>query len=290
VSDAATLRAACEAAQAAADFRELERAGRELIALGESSGNKLELAWGYNYVGVALVRRNDGRAAERAFRTAQALYDEAGDRLGVGRMLMNLGMIAIDIDVDVDLAHKLYDEGIHIIREANEPSRLAIALGNFAEICRLEGDYRQATASAEEALAIFEDLGDAAHAAWLLADLAHFQSLRGDQPAAVANLRGAFERLRAEPNPHWTALCFDVSVIIAAKLDDWDAATRLLGFCDRYRDENAVQRLQGMLPWLSIPIERLSKELPERRRNELLLEGELLTVEEAQTLAETLAA
>jgi tetratricopeptide (TPR) repeat protein len=281
-----TLREAAEAARAAADYRELMRIGNEMIGVGETTGDKNEAACGNSYVGMAFVRRNDGRAAEKAFHAALRLFEQLGDQLGVGRALMSLGVIALDIDVDVATAHRLYDESIQVIRDAGDPRNLAVALGNFAEICRLEGDYELATATAEEALGIFTALPDDANAGWQLANLAHFSLMMGRRATTRDRLHAAFVHLSRDPNPQWLAYAFDVAILALTKFGQLSDGARLLGFTDKYRSESGVVRAYGLLPWFSIPVERLNKELPEPLHHALVSEGERLSAQEAQAIVE----
>jgi tetratricopeptide (TPR) repeat protein len=198
--------------------------------------------------------------------------------------MMNLGTIEVDINLNASLARQYYEEAAPIIREMNEPWRLAIALGNLCEIYRLEGDYARATSTASEALELFRTLGDRARASWQLANIALCRLLRRDAAGAIQSMQEAHDELVLDPNPRWTAWYFDVWFMIAAKLERWELAARLLGFVDRLRDEKNLPRLPGVLPWFSSPIERLNKALSGDRLHELRLEGESLTFDQAQSL------
>jgi tetratricopeptide (TPR) repeat protein len=286
---ARALDQAAKEARKVSDFLSLERIGREMIAHGEASEDREARAWGNYHTGIACNVLNRGAEAERATRAALELFDEIGDELAAARVKLNLAAIEIDNNVDAAEARRLYEEGAPVIRASGDSARLAIALGNLGEICRLEGDYRGALQNGAESLELFRALHDVERMTWLLVDLAHYHSLLRDEPASLARMREAYDLIREHRNPRWIAWYFDTWVILAAKLDRWEEVAQLLAFTDRYRDEQNQPRLQSMLPWFSAPRERLGRELAHERLEELFDEGEALTLERAQALAETLA-
>jgi len=272
-------------ARDAADFRTAERYAKELVALSESRGDRHWLAMAYVILAPALGQRNDSRGAGEAARKARDLFRELHDEVGEARALMALGAIALDINLDSSTARNYYDECVPMIRRAKDRRLLAVALGNLSEIARLEGDYRIALKHSTESLEIFRALGDHARSGWQLVNTAHYHALSRDYDTAVERLREAFDELTLERNPRWLAWYFDVWIIIAASSQRWETVARLRGFTDRYRDEHNVHRLQAMLPWLSMPFEQVWKNLPQERVDELLIEGESLTVEQAHAIA-----
>jgi tetratricopeptide (TPR) repeat protein len=265
----------------------LERLSREIIEKSEASGDRARLAWGYYYLGSACFQRNDGAGAERALRRSLELFEALHDDHGRARAMCSIGAVVLDIHHDFDQARRWYDGAIPLMRRFADRNRLAIALGNVGEICRSEGDTRAALTYAKEALEIFCELGEHTNAGWQLADLGHYHAIRRDVSAAVECLNEAYRELSVERNPRWLAWYFDIWFIVAAQLQRWDAAARLLGFIEHYRDVHKTPRMQGLLPWLSQPIEELARRMrADRSLDELRVAGESLTLEEAQALTE----
>lgn len=285
---ARALETRARAARLENDDALLERLGGEMIALGESSGDTEAIAWGNYHLGVALTHLNRGSEAERANLAALDLFTALGDRFAAARVMMNLAMTELDINLNAVKARRLYEEAIEIIRETGEPIRLAIALGNLAEIMRLEADYRGAIRTARESLGHFLEAADLGGAATQWITVAHCQALLRDYTLSAESMRAAFECLRQDPDARWMALYFDTWVVIAARLGHVESAAQLLGFADLYRFDKSVRRLQGMLPWLSSAKERIARELSDDRLHELTLAGEAMTLEQAQALAETI--
>lgn len=279
----AGLFSAAVAAQESADYLTLARIARKLIALSETNADRKGMAWGQYFLGAAHFQRNDGRPAERSYHKALELFTAEGDREGAARATLGLAAVALDCDVDGPLARALYEEAIPIVRALGDKRRLAIALGNFAEVMRLEGDVRLALKYAEESLAIFRTIGDEASIGWQLTNVAHLQLLRRNYGTAVERMREAYDALRRQPTSREIALYFDVWFIILSALQKWELAAKLLGFTNLYRDRTNCPRMPGILPWFSRPVERLSENLSPDRLSELMIEGEALKIEDFET-------
>jgi tetratricopeptide (TPR) repeat protein len=282
------LRAAAATAQSRSEYRKLERIALQLLALGDSGGKKPALAWGHHFLGVARLRLNDGIAAKRELLAAVELFDQLGDAVAASRSTMNLAVIELALNVDVLAARRYFDAAMPAVRRSGDALRIARALGNLGEIYRLEGEYRAALRAAGESLEMFRRLGDHARAAWQLTNAAHLHSLLRSYPEAMESLKLAYDELVQEPVQKWIAWYFDVCFIIAAKLNRWDIAAQLQGFADRLRDEHAIPRSQVMMPWLSEPKERLATVFSGERHEELLQQGEGLTLEQAEALVVTM--
>jgi len=288
IEAAVQLERAAAAAHRVSDFVTVERVARQLLELGESFGDRSAKAWGFYYLGVALNGLNRTGEALTATRSALALFESFGDTLVAARVMMNLAAIELDNNLNVAEARRLYEAGEPGIRASGEPRRIAIALGNLGEIHRLEGDYAGALRRGLESLAIFISVDDGSNAAWQTIDVAHYQSLLRDIPAAIESLHGARELLTRNPDPRWIAWYLDTWAMVAAKLGRWEIVAQLFAFTDRYRNENSQPRLQAMLPWLSEPKEQVSRKFSLERLDELTLAGEALTLEQIQALVETI--
>jgi tetratricopeptide (TPR) repeat protein len=277
---------AAVAAQEAADYLTLARIAGEIVARCSASGDKLGLAWGYYFSAAAHFQRNDGTAAERAYRKAEELFTEIGNRQGIARSMLGRAAVALDINLDAAEARGLYDAAVPIVRELGDKRRLAIALGNLGEVYRLEGEGARALRSAGEAVALFREVNDPAAAGWQLASMGHYHLLRRDYAAALESMRASYPEIVRDPIPWCFAWYFDMWFIIVAALGRWELAARLLGFANHYRDIHSAPRMQGIFPWFSAPVEALHKSLEDDRFNELLAQGESLSVEQAQALVE----
>ena len=287
---AESLYEAARSAQRLGNARDLERLARKLVALAESSGDVRALAFGHYYLGSSFFWRNDGRSARTHFDKALDAFEDAGDREGIARVKIAVAAVAVDIDLEVARARRLYLEALPAVRELKQDKFLAVALGNLAEVCRLEGDYVPAQRYAAESAELFERDGSYAKAGGQLATMAHLAMLQRAYPEALERMRSAWQQLAREENPRSLAWYFDIAFMLAAGLNRWETAAQLLGFVGHYRDANGAQRLQGILPWFSRPVEKLAEKLGDARALELIRTGEGLTLAQAQALVEELTA
>ena len=283
-----SLEDAAQAAQREGNANDLERIARKLVALCEATCDRARLALGHRYLASAYFWRNDGRNAEAAYARALEIYTELGDEAGLAHVRIGLAALAVDVELDVKKGYRLYHESLPSIRALGDQRALAVALGNLAEVCCLEGEYASAIRYAGEAGALLVKLERWAQAGGQYATIAHAAALQRDFPAALENMNRAWSYLQREPNARSRASYFEIWFVIASAMRRYEIAAQLYGFLERYRDEHHARRLSGILPWLSEPVEQLGKRLGSDRAHELALAGQALTLERAQALAGTL--
>jgi tetratricopeptide (TPR) repeat protein len=150
---------------------------------------------------------------------------------------------------DMAASQKWYDENLAIVRAGGDRRRLADALYN-SSFPRLVGktDLVSAHALAEEALAIFRELGDAAGMArtqWAIGNALYFNNR--DPEAAVA-LDEAIELNRKQDNRFGLGWALHTRALVALKLGDVKLARR----CTRQGMEIfcEAQDLSGMTIFL----------------------------------------
>ncbi len=119
--------------------------------------------------GVAEVLKVSGTLAAQQgdYARAAALYDESlvirrsmGDNVNAANLLNNLGLVA-QLQGEYDRARSLHGESLEIWREVDGKLGTAASLSNLGFLTTLEGgDYSNARANLEEAIAILRDIGD----------------------------------------------------------------------------------------------------------------------------------
>ena len=288
--EAERLRKSAVSAQEAYDYLTLARIAKEMVELCEGNGDKLGLAWAYYFAGASGYQRNDGANSARAYRRARDLFTEIGNDEGLARSLLGLAAVAIDVNLDVAQARHLYDQALPTVRKMGDKRRLAIVLGNLGEICRMEGDLTRALAYVDESIGLFAEVGDRASVGWQLANAAQYHLQQRDYAAAIASMRAGYAEVQRDPIPRWVAWHYDTWFLIAAALEQWEIAARVLGFVNRYRDDHSAPRNQGILPWFSGPVEQISAHFEGDRLHELFAEGEALDVEGAERLVSGIVA
>jgi tetratricopeptide (TPR) repeat protein len=284
------LRAQAEAAYAAIDFARMRAIGQQMLAAGKPSGNAEQIAYGKLYVGWANIHLQAGQGSKAALTSALDFFRATGRKLESAQTLTCLASIAIDVDVDAAESRRLFEEAWPLVQEVGTKQQAAALRGNLGEVCRLEGDLKTATECAHEALEMWRALDEPMRAAWQLTNIAHNELLSRRYASAIRSLELACDELTRAPNPLCVTWCFDVWIILAVKLEQFELAARLLGFVEGLRTGDGLYRQQGMLPYLSEPIERLSRTLSHEEMEAFTLAGERLSFFDARDLALTLHA
>ena len=284
-----SLHAAAVAARNAGDFSALFDFARELKELGESTDDAVTEGWGHYFDGVRRMQYNDADGAEIELKHARNLFEDAGERFDAARVTASLAALAMDIRLAASEARRLLDNALPIIGESGDLHLFAVALGNFAELLRAEGDYRRALQCCSDAAGIFTELDDAPRAGWQFANVALCYALLRDFTPAFEAIDRAYQFLQQDLNPRWIAWHLDVCFVMVAKLLLWEEAAKLLGLVDLFRDEVDLTRPLAMIPWFSEAIERVTRAIPKDRLDELLQEGEKLSLEGAHLLVMTCA-
>jgi len=282
-SSLASLYEAARRARDRCDVASLERLSQIMLAHG-NAGNATLLADGELFYAFALLLRGDSAHAHIALDAAAAVFDTLHDSAGQAGVASVRATLAFHVDGDRDAARQ-YCERCLSLDPSPDAHYVGMALANLGEISVLEGDYSAAFRYQVDAIALFRELDDHGRVGWQLSSMALVHLLRRNVTAFAQTMQEAFEELDRDRTPRFMTRYFDICFLGAARQQRWEEAAAFYGFIGRVRDDTNETRLQGLLPWLSGAMERLSQNVPEPRLTELLREGENLTVEGAQDLA-----
>lgn len=274
----------------ASDFPRLRSIAEQLIAHYRASGDTRNVAEAYRHLGTAQHYLQDASAAEASFLTALQLAEASGDTFLVAAVQICLGNLALEHHNDVATGRHYHRLAEPAVRAQGDRRRLGILLGNLSEMDRVEGLYEDALRYASESLAIFDEIGDDTRAAWQSINIALIRIARRDPVAALESLREARARLGRTPNNYWTAMFFDVATLCAVQTGDVERAATFVGFVEKWRDEQNVPRLYGLISgWYPPVVERLASAIDVDTFERLRRRGARLSLEEAYHLAEALS-
>jgi predicted ATPase/DNA-binding SARP family transcriptional activator/uncharacterized protein HemY len=177
--------------------------------------------------GMLAFRLGDHAAARAWHEESLAIYQELGDRQGIGSCLTDLGNVAWS-QSDTVSARAFHQESLAIARQLVDRRGIATTLHTLGSMARYEGDHLQARALLEESLAIWRDLGDGAGIAdsllslGLLADAEQF-------PAAARSLcEESLAIYRELGDKRGIAHCLAILGALARTQGDYPAAQALL--------------------------------------------------------------
>jgi predicted ATPase/Tfp pilus assembly protein PilF len=142
--------------------------------------------------GIVANSQGDQEQAHTWLEASIALYELAGERLGVVRALNTLGGVAFDSgDLDRSMAH--YRRCLALAQALGDRGELARVLGNMGEVLVHRGEFTEATRQFERALALAREAGRRDVEAYLLGDLGNAAYHTGDTTKAVRFHQQALE-------------------------------------------------------------------------------------------------
>lgn len=174
--------------------QECVRLAQEAAAAAAGIDDDLTLAHAYAVLGVVAAATADPAAGEH-YERALALYRAAGDPMGVGNVLNNLGMRAYFAG-DLDEAGRLYAESRDALADAGALVASAVTANNLGEILSDQGRLDEAEAVFTEALSTFRAAG-MWYEHFATRNLAIVARRRGDRDAAGRLFGKALEGFRS---------------------------------------------------------------------------------------------
>jgi len=163
-----------------------------LIAIYQAARlNMDELCWELAATAVTVFESDscadDWRASHSS---ALGAVRRAGNRRGEAALLYSLGMH--ETSVRITTAKNYIEQALHLFEAISDKQGRALALGGLALIDSLNGDYDQALARGQLAIAGFREIGDLASEASTLKSMAQIYVERLDYVAAERMLDDAF--------------------------------------------------------------------------------------------------
>lgn len=214
---------------------------------------------------------------------AAQMFEEQGDRLSLGRALMNLGNARSYLS-HYDEALELHDRALAIAREADAGWLIAACLTNICNAAEAKGDLDRVEAASKEAAARFHALGDKSgflmaqnylavvayrsgryeeaipyyessmQIAQELGDRYHGAMMRFHRGLALmmtsrfeearVDFGTALETAREFDEPMLELTAIDAFVSLAKEEGDFGRALRLVGFVEEQRKQRALPRRQ----------------------------------------------
>jgi tetratricopeptide (TPR) repeat protein len=174
-------------------------------------------------------------SARGYFERAMGVRHAIGDRLGVGRSLNSLGMVAGGMG-EAFLARQCFEESLDIMVELGEQHEISnslIWLGNMSEG---EGDYPAALAMYEKSLGIKTALGDQSGLAIIQCNMGVILGHQGDHLSAMKSFVRSLQILHALRDVMWVGACLEEMAPSAGALGNFELAARLWGAAEKLRE------------------------------------------------------
>jgi predicted ATPase len=170
----------------------------------------------------------------RLCREALAMSDRVDDDVLASAALASLGHIDLDTE-DRDSARPHVEAALSRARAAGDPASIALALSRMARILQLEGDTAGQRELLDQAIELYDQLGNRRGQLWCLAEVG-FNALTTDD---VASATAAFERglklSRELVYPHGEAWMLDALGETAGVAGRFDVS------CARFEEAHTIQ-------------------------------------------------
>lgn len=186
-------------------------------------------------------RQGDWRTAQAWLNESLTLYQSAADRLGMARVLFDLGWIAVDNTAWADAAH-LNEESLTLAREVGDLCAMYQALTNLGWVRLCVGQWESAATLFEEARAVAGRAGHVKGIAVSLANLGWIALHAGDTGRAAALSRDSVRLCHLLGEREVLAECLEILADAAACEHDLGRAAELHGAADGLWDALHVTR------------------------------------------------
>ena len=153
------------------------------------------------FLGALTSAQGDYATAQRLLQQSLALYEELGDRWGIGSSLNALAVSARDRG-DYSAAEAYFERSLEYWRMLSDRVAMARCLHNLASLVKDRGQYSRARSALREAAQIFEESGDRNGAAWSLNQQADIAYEQGEVAEARVLYQSALSSFR-EAGDRW---------------------------------------------------------------------------------------
>ncbi len=224
---------------------------------------------------------DDPVTSERVLGEALALYRELGARRDIGWTLIHLTMPSLGRRDEYEHAVALCEEGLALLREADDKAGIAQALTNLGELARLQQDLPRAKEAYEESLKVAREIGDRLREAIVLINLGLTSQYEGDAERARSLFR---QSLTLALQIGHLVLKVDALAYLAGAtgaLGYLKRAARLFGAAEALHDTYGFSLQSGDLPEWERSRASVYEQLDEAAFNALCAEGKAMSLEEA---------
>jgi tetratricopeptide (TPR) repeat protein len=228
---------------------------------------------------------NDPAAGKRVLGEALEIYREIGTQRDVGWTLIHLAMPSSGVQDEYEHAQALTEEGLALLREADDQPGVAQALTNLGEQSRLQGDLPRAVEAYEESLNVAREIGDKYRESILLINIGLVERHSGEAERARTLL---MESLRLGLEIKHQVLQVHVLAYLAGVTETLGLlkrAARLFGAAEALNDTYGFSIQGGDLPDWERSRARVREQLDETTFDVLWAEGQAMSLEEANSYA-----
>ncbi len=269
---------------------DLARTGYEAgLALWQQAGDRRGLATSYNGLGLLAFYQADYPESRRLHEQALSIRRTIDDPQGLGNSLSNLGNV-YSAEGDFARARDYHEEALAVRQGMGNTGGVAYTLFNLGDIARKEGNLDRARRLFDQSLTLFHEVGDKLGVGYALYDLARLTYLQHQDGAAASLYADALRLRQGLGDKRGLVECLEGLAPVAHRLGNHPLATRLFGFAATLRDQLDAPLPPAEVAAYNEEVAALRKRLGSTPFDDAWSEGRLMTLDDAITAAQTLAA
>jgi tetratricopeptide (TPR) repeat protein len=164
--------------------------------------------------GLALFRQGKRAEALTTFEAAAASYADAGDKIGQGEVMNNIGVIRrVEHEWPASLA--AFKEAAGLFAEAGDENRRAQVLGNLGDLYAYQGERDTAASYYGEGAELMAATGDRAKQSQLLRALSLLRLRQGQFVEAILHME---QSIKAHPAPNVAQRLLGAAIAVMLRL------------------------------------------------------------------------
>ena len=235
----------------------------------------------YSTAGRVYFYLDDQIAGKHVLTEALALYRELGFRRETGWVLIHLMMPSAGRQDEYEDAMDYFEEGLALLREADDKAGIAQAFTNRGEHSRLLGDLPSAREAYEESLRVAREIGDGLRESLLLINLGFIALRQNDPEGARAMLKDSLTLSLAIGHTAYTADKLSALAGAEAALGQPVRAARLVGAAEALFEKESYAPQPGDIPEYERYETATREALDEATFDTAWAEGQAMSIDEA---------
>ena len=174
------------------DYQSAIELYKKSLLIYEEIGNKGGIGAALNNIGTIYTEQGQGIIALGFFRKSLKIREEIGDKIGIGTCLLNIGIIYSD-QGNQTAALEFYNKSLKIFQEINYKQGIASAHGNIGEIYHLLGKNSLALKYCQQSIQLHGEINDRQGIAYYLNVIGEIYLNKGNYPLAMENFQESFK-------------------------------------------------------------------------------------------------
>jgi len=216
----------------------------QALAMSRELSDRLREGRVLSNLGGVAIHQADNAAAQAFLEQAVVIHRATGNRAMEARVLNNVAALAISRGRFAESEAPL-ERALALSRELHNPMEEATAMSHLGYLATRRGEFAQAQSLHERALATAREFGVREFELEEMLHLGETVLAQGDATAARMHFRDALAASKEIGNQHEIALCLEALAMLMVQAKEYEIAARVCGAADALRTAIATPRAYG---------------------------------------------